>query len=345
MSLNGSELVAGLVGGVAVPPDLRRRGHGRRLMAGLLAELRARQVPVSLLFPFSVAWYRSLGYGMANYAWRLDLPPDLLPEFPERLDVRRAGPDDESGIRDCYAASRRARANNGWLSRTDWEWENRLQKEGSWERMVYEVDGRIEGYVVVDLAWSPTESTARVMEWVWLSDAAWRGLAATLGSLSEQARLLRYNAPRHDPLLHSLREPYDFANAPVEFVFFQSARLLSGFMLRVVDLPAALRQRVYPAGVETEFVLHVEDAQIPDNNRPLHVRVAGGAAQTLPLSTDLRHPTVQIGISSFSEMYAGLVSARQLRLMGRLVADDTTCAALTAVFAAAPLHMWPADWF
>ena len=54
---------------------------------------------------------------------------------------------------------------------------------------------------------------------------------------------------------------------------------------------------------------------------------------------------IRTNISTFSELYAGLLSAQQARTMGRLEGDDAACAALSAAFAAAPLHMWPADWF
>ena len=115
MSLAGGALEAGLVASVAVPPEARRRGYGRQLMGGLLAELHERQTPLSLLFPFSVAWYRSLGYGMANLTWFMDIAPRLLPDFAERHAVRRAFPDDEPGIRACHAAAMSLPQNNGWL--------------------------------------------------------------------------------------------------------------------------------------------------------------------------------------------------------------------------------------
>ena len=89
MSLAGGSIEAGLIASVAVPPESRRRGYGRQLMSGLLAELHERQTPLSLLFPFSVAWYRSLGYGMANLTWFMDIAPRLLPDFSERSAVRR----------------------------------------------------------------------------------------------------------------------------------------------------------------------------------------------------------------------------------------------------------------
>ena len=59
MILNGGELTAGLVGRVGVPPEERRRGYAKQLMQGLLHEYYEQQLPISLLFPFAVGFYRS----------------------------------------------------------------------------------------------------------------------------------------------------------------------------------------------------------------------------------------------------------------------------------------------
>ena len=346
MSLNGGELDAGLVASVAVPPEHRRRGYGRRMMQGLLEELHGQRTPVSLLFPFSTAWYRGLGYGVANYNWHLDLPIRLMPDFAERLAVRRATAEDGPAIRVCYEAARRIPDNNGWLARGDWEWQKRLREKQDLEWLLFEADGEVEGYLVYTLTWGQSEAFTEVKEWVWTSSRAWQGLAGALGSLGDQARTVVYNTARHDPLLHALSEPYDWNRPPVAFVFFQAAKLVSGFMLRVVHLQEALSKRRYPAHVNADFWLEINDPQLAANCQPVHFAVREGNGNVAPASA-IRNSqyAIRTNISTFSELYAGLLSAQQARTMGRLEGDDAACAALSAAFAAAPLHMWPADWF
>lgn len=350
MSFNAGELDAGLIATVGVPPEERRRGYARGIMTGLLEELWARQAPVSLLYPFSVAFYRSLGYGVANFTWFLKLPPRLIPNYAERLAVRRAGPDDEAGMRACYEQARRLPANNGWLARTDWEWSNRLWKTEH-ERVVYRVGGAVEGYLVYTLTWTQDSVPARVVEWVWTSDAAWRGLAGFLAALGEQATGITYNAPQGNPLLAALNEPYDRLRPRVEFVFSAVAKLVSGFMLRVVHLPTALSARRYRPEAQAEFVLKVSDAQLPANCQPLLVRIEDSQAVVTAWPDDARHTsrpipcTIETDMVTFSELYAGALSAVQARTAGRLRADDAGCAALLAAFSAAPLYMQQSDWF
>ena len=347
MSLAGVALEAALVASVAVPPEWRRRGYGRQLMAGLLAELNERRTPLSLLFPFSVAWYRSLGYGVANLTWHMEVAPRLLPDTAERLAVRRAFPDDEPGIRACHAAALAMPQNNGWLARGDWEWQKRVWKP-EYETVVYVDQGRVEGYLVYTLTFGGNIEPAGIVEWVWTTDAAWRGLAGFLAALGEQAQLVTYNAPQQSPLLWALHEPYDRNGRAVEFIFYPAARLVNGFMVRVVHLAEALKQRRYPGQLSAEFVLRVHDPQLPANGQPLAVRIDGGVAHVHPLA-DSSSPadawSIGCDMATFSELYAGVLSAETARRAGRLRAGDAACAALTSAFAGAPWFMHSADYF
>ncbi len=341
VSLNGGEVDAALVASVAVPPEERRRGYARRMMAGLLDELYARQTPLSLLFPFSAGFYRTLGYGLANFTWYMELAPRLLPDYAERLHVRRAGPDDEAALRACHAQARRLPNNNGWPARGDWEWRHKVAKPEH-EKAVFVIDGQVEGYLIYTLVWSLEATPARVVEWVWTTDRAWRGLAGFLAALGEQATRVIYNAPQGSPLLFALPEPYSRGEGPAEFTFFPAARLVNGFMLRVVHLPAALAARRYPAHIHAEFVLQVEDPQLPANRAPLRVSIAGGAASVQPTTAS---PQIRVEIAAFSQLFAGAMTAEQARTVGTLAGDDTACAALTAALAAESWSMHAADWF
>lgn len=347
MSLNGGALNAGLVAGVGVPPEQRRRGHARALMGGLLAEMHERQLPLSLLYPFSTAFYRSLGYGLVNFNWHLDIPPRFLPDYPERLAVRRAVREqDAPAIRDCYDRARQQPVTNGWFARTDWEWANRFWRDNQ-EVVVSEVAGQVEGYLVYTLTvnWEQGTTTAKVIEWVSATDAAWRGIVGFLAALVEQATVLVYNAPRETPLLHILHEPYSHIGGTAEFVYRQAARLTSGLMGRVVHLPTALRERVYPIDLRADLILRVADGQLPDNSAPLRLQVAKGRASVAPAPVGAASAAIESDIATFSQLYLGFLTAEAARTAGRLRADDEQCASLTAAFAAAPLFLHQNDWF
>jgi predicted acetyltransferase len=347
MSLNGGELTAGLVAALTVPPDQRRRGFAGKLMTGLLEELYQKELPISVLFPFSLSYYQRLGYALVNRNWFLDIPGHSLPDFPERVAVRRATSDDRAAIRACYERARRQPDNNGWLARTEWEWENRVWRKDR-EAVVCPTDGEVEGYMLYTLAWDGKEMRLKIAEWVATSDAAWRGMVGFLASQRDQASVVTYNAPQDSPILLVLNRPYSAVGGSAEWVFYQSARLVTGFTLRVVHLQSALRSRRYPPDLKTDLLLRVEDPQLPGNSRAIHVHISDGSAGVAPvysLFPDHTPASVETDIATFSQIFAGFISAEQARRLGRLHADDAACARLSAAFAAAPLYMHRSDWF
>jgi predicted acetyltransferase len=244
-------------------------------------------------------------------------------------------------MRACHEAARRLPQNNGWPGRSDWEWHHRVNKPEQ-EKALFVVDSQVEGYLVYTLTWSTAATPAKMVEWVWTTDRAWRGLAGFLAALGEQVTSINYNAPQGSPLLFSLPEPYDRSQGSAEFTFFPAARLVNGFMLRVVHLPAALAARRYPGQVNAEFTLQVEDPQLPANSQPLRVSIADGAAVVEPTTAS---PQVRCDIAAWSQVYAGAMTAEQARTVGALAGDDASCAAVTAALAAAPWSMHAADWF
>ena len=156
---------------------------------------------------------------------------------------------------------------------------------------------------------------------------------------------MTYNAPQGNPLLLSLPEPYDRSQPAADFVFFPAARLVNGFMLRIVHAPAALAARLYPAGARVEFILNVDDLQLPANEGPWRVRIVDGAALVEAAEPGAPGPTIRTDIATLSQLYAGLLSVEHAATLGRLHGDDAVCSVLTAAFAAAPWTMQEADWF
>jgi len=62
ISIGGETVTVGMIGGVAIDPAERRRGHVRRLIAEVHRHFTAEALPFSLLFAFVPAVYRSSGY-------------------------------------------------------------------------------------------------------------------------------------------------------------------------------------------------------------------------------------------------------------------------------------------
>jgi hypothetical protein len=120
----------------------------------------------------------------------------------------------------------------------------------------------------------------------------------------------------------------------------------SRWMLRVVDAPAAIAARGFPAATSLTVPLRITDEARPANSGRWRLTVAGGAGTLDPLGAagiagpagpaSAAGPAVTLGARGLAALYAGtpLVTLRQAGLAdGGTAADD---AALDAAFAATP---------
>jgi predicted acetyltransferase len=110
-------------------------------------------------------------------------------------------------------------------------------------------------------------------------------------------------------------------------------------MLRLVDVPAALAGRGYPAGVAADVTLTVDDPQLPGNTGTWRVAVAKGTGTVEPASGPLEPASgggVRLGPRGLAALYAG-TPLPTLRLAGLVTGGDPdTDALLDTVFAAQP---------
>lgn len=358
LTVSGAMLPAGLVGLVSVPPEQRRRGYAHRLMSALLQEFYAAGLPISLLYPYDIDFYRRLGYGIVNEAWYLELPLDQLSDFDEMRRVVRLDSDDLPKMEALFEQERSQR--NGWLSRRKAEWIGRLLPDpadgGAWPRQREMVglpdgDGGLSGYLIYTLApvenpparGGATPRELHVYEWVSATDEAWRALAGFVAAQRAQADFLRYTAPVDFPLPYAVRNRTTYRDLrQSEFCFRDMFSWTAGLMGRLIDWPTALRKRGWPTQLTGQTVLQMDDPLFPANNDPLALSWHAGRAAVQPSDDPA---TARADVSTWSELYAGTLSPRVARLLGRLDADEPTIALLDQAFACDPWFLPSADWF
>ena len=81
----GKELTCGAVGGVGTEPEYRRGGLVREIFAEMAAECDRRAFPLTILHPFSFAYYRSFGFERVADHRVLEFPItalNFLPRYP-----------------------------------------------------------------------------------------------------------------------------------------------------------------------------------------------------------------------------------------------------------------------
>jgi len=317
------------VAGVKVAPEQRGKGVGRRLMTSILELIAERGYPLSALHPATMPLYRSLGWELAGGKYQATVPArslrSLMPPDAASAsgsgapapEVRRAGRDDAKAVtevigrchqaaRDCGPLTWDLEATAHWLSRED--------------TYSYLTD---DGYAAY--RWADGNEILFVERVHGASPETVRALWSVIASHAPVADTIRARIAPADPFWWLTHE--------------RDAALTkrSMWMLRVVDAPAAIAARGFPAAVSATVPLVISDHTRPGNSGRWELTVSGGSGILIPNVGGIlpaAPPALQLGARGLAALYAGLPVAA-LRLAGLASGGSPdTDAALDAAFAA-----------
>ena len=318
------------VGGVNVAPEDRGRGIARRLMAAVLDDVAARGYPLSALYPATMPLYRSIGWELAGTRDTAAIPArslrDLVPPDPEvpaaGLNVaaaaprlRRAAPGDAEAVisvigrvheaaRDCGPITWDAASVTRWLADPD--------------LYAYLCD---DGFLIY--RWHNGHKALFVESAEAASAETKRLIWAHVGSHASIAEQVYARVGQADPFWWLTRE----RDADLEH--------RSRWMLRVVDAPAAIAARGFPAGVSLTVPLAITDDARPANSGRWQLTVAEGRGALDPVRPPAGRagPPLTLGARGLAALYAGtpLPSLHQAGLASGGSAEHG--AALDAAFA------------
>ena len=299
------------IGGVAVAPEERGRGVGSLLMRAVVDRARELGDAVSALYPATVAVYRRLGWEYAGAQHRVSIPTEALRGMrADAAEIVPATPADASTVLEAVRVVHQRDAASGPLAHTEEETRRLLEDADVFS---YRCDDGFCSYQWEDDDLLVHELTAG-------STASARALWSVVGSGSSTAGTVHaYVSPR-DPLPLLL-------DAPVK-TETQTER----WMLRLLDVGAAIAARGFPAGVGCEVALTVEDAQLPQNSGDWLLKVEAGRGELVAGGSG----GVRLDARGVAVIYAG-VPLSALRIAGLATGGRTEDdAALDAAFAGVP---------
>ena len=326
------------VAGVKVAPEQRGRGIGKALMTELLAAIAARGYPVSVLYPATAPIYRSLGWELAGAQYHAELPArslgTLLPPggsgaplppggsaAPLRASLRQAGPDDAAGVIEVIGAVHQQARHCGPATRDIGDVRRWLSDPHLFS---YLAPGAFLAY-----RWHGSDLGLRVECAVATSAQETREIWGVVASHATVAQRVRAQLSPDDPVGWLTREP--------------DADLVhrTPWMLRVLDAPAAVSARGFPAAAGLAVAVRLDDPQLAANSGLWQLEVSGGRGSLVPCLTDNAStasavPPVSLGPRGFAAMFAG-VPLPTLRSAGLAAGGDPgTDDALDCAFAGTP---------
>jgi predicted acetyltransferase len=349
---------------VAVAPGARRQGLGARLCTRAMEAARERGDVISTLYPFRADYYERLGWGLVGELQEYRFRTRELPAYEERRHVRAArGAGDAEAIAACYA--RVAARSNGPIVRDARIWAYRLAGEELGVRPVATAGepedaapaavsvatsrrhvavvhdhGGVAGYALFTRPrHDAAESSAmKVRELVAENEEAYRGLLGHIARDAGRWPIVRHTARPEERLGDRLTDPRWFGAPPARSLYFPTARIIRGPMLRVLHVPAALRLRPFfatdadPAARRATLEIEIDDPQVPANRGPWTVRIQGGRGRvdprldapgdsTVGAPADDSHADARIRTDAptFARIFAGEIAPRAAARVGRAV--------------------------
>lgn len=323
----GHDLGSAGIFGVATLPEHRVSGLASAALLQILREARARGTSLSALYPVVLRPYRKLGYELAGtyseHRLNLDAIPDDLGEDLPRIEVL-----DPSTDLDAMKAIYRswASGHNGPVEPTDDGWWTRriLEPWGdeiSRAVVVRDDAGAVEGFAAyrcrnveghLDVSFG-----IECDVFATITGRATRALLSYFRRFRGVGTWLEWNGPAEDPMAMLL--PEQRISTPFRH----------RWMLRLLDVPAALSGRGYPP-VDADAELAVEDAQFPENAGPWRLTAREGVVQVERAEGSVRTRPIPIG--ALSAIFSGYLRVRDAIQLGHLDGADPAGPALERLF-------------
>ncbi len=325
----GRSVPMGAIGGVAVAAEHRSGGVGTAVATDFIRVARQHGFAISTLFPASLPIYRKVGYELAGTSYHYEIPIGIT-AAPRRLMegvTVRAWREGIDPLRPLYAAE--AARSAGKLDRPPTFWRGVLD-EG--DQAVHAVVAERDGVPLAYLAYTQSgqydaDRYIDVRDFVSTDRAATRALWTFIAGHSGTVSAVRLWGSAADHRLVDL--PHRG----------QKVLVAEPWMVRIIDLPAALTARGYPQAVTAELHLDYRDDILPANTGRWLVRIAGGRATVEP-GGDGRIAATSRGLAP---VYSGHLPADLVADAGSLVASDDDLALLSTAFAGP--SPWMADSF
>ena len=314
------------IAAVKVAPEHRGRGIGRSLMTEVLHLIDQRGYALSTLYPATMPIYRSGGWELAGAKYRFTIPARSLlvlrePDEEARgggaahrdVPIRRATPADAATVIKVIGDSHLGARDAGPLT-----WDEGPAGQWLGRPDLYSYLAGDDGFAAyrwtghdlwVERVHARTPETLR---------ALWSVIAS---HCSTTDTVSGWTAP-DDPFWWLTRE----RDATITH--------RSMWMLRVVDVQAAIAARGFPPGLAVSVPLDIRDKSRPANAGRWQLTVAGGEGTLIPNEGVSSPGPLTVSPRGLAALYAGIPVA-SLRLSGLASAGTPAAdAALNAAFAA-----------
>ncbi|TYR77650.1 GNAT family N-acetyltransferase [Rossellomorea vietnamensis] len=303
--LGDTEYKMGGIAGVATYPEYRRKGLVKDLLTFTLERMREKGQTLSMLHPFSIAFYRKYGWELFAQLKKVKVPKAELKMFePVSGTIKRFNKDTyPNKLEEVYRQY--AKGHSGMLAR-DSEW----WKERTITTLcvaVYSDDkGEDTGYILYDIK----DQKMKVEEFIALNAEARNGLWNFICQHDSMLAEVELVLHPDDPLPYLMHNPKT------------TTELQPYFMARVVDVFSFFN--LYFHSFEGELSMNISDDYAPWNNGKFLL----ANKKTEKLSSDYE-VDMELDVNVLIPLIFGIYSATELYNMGLIKGDQQKIRVLT----------------
>ncbi|MEO3946782.1 GNAT family N-acetyltransferase [Gorillibacterium sp. CAU 1737] len=302
----GERLFAmGGIASVSTWPEYRRNGFVGQLLKQSFRQMREAGQSLSMLSPFSYAFYRKYGYEIYTDVKTYELDLSLIPPLPDPAGSFERTRDVKL-LREIYDVY--SRRYSGMLARSEEWWDRLLEKRNSTIAVWRDKQGTPRGYIKYVIQ----QYEMKVHEWIYLDEEARMALLKWISQHDSMCGKVTMKAPADDALSFLLPNPR----------FKQEAAPY--FMARIVDAEAFVRDYPFRSGGRTELFLNLEDTHADWNAGSFLLTVDAegkGKLERVSTASDSGQ-TLSCTIQTLAALLMGYLSPTALLRMGRLSGDE-----------------------
>ena len=280
---------------------------------------------VCLLLPFTIAFYRRMGYGLGTRLDEYRLPTAQLPAYDphayiRQLTLRILSLQDVSRMISCYDAI--CEKNHGMLCK--FSEEKRLMAKDQATRRIGVFDGdRLIGYLSYDiLSDHPTNYTRNTLSAKELVYEDGQVLRLLLDFIRRQRDLAAYCILRtgEEDFYHILSDPTDRSGNYIDFGYLQTNLSAVGTMYKIPDPLAFVRETAYarfPADELTALFQYSE--ALSGQAGKVAIRFTGGRWRPASeAEADRPDITVALSEGDLASLFLGSCSLTSLIRLGQI---------------------------
>lgn len=291
------------IAGVAIAPERRGQGVARHLMERAIAEMRDAGTPISALYPATEYLYHRSGYGRAGARYHTRAPIAAFNPRAQGLTPRRLDADDQDAVDALY--TRVATARNGHIQRTSYLWDNLRTTRNPHPPLhgygFFDDDGALQGYLyLVQTKRDDGLYNLSITDHAFATAEAGRGIVRFIAGHRTLAREVRWFGTLDTPLLALLH-----TQTP-------KVKLQDVWMLRVLDVRAALEARSWPKHLTASLHLEVHDPMIEANSGRWTLDIDRGK----PTVRGGGRGDLRLSIQALASLYTGFYTPEHLVALG-----------------------------